>query len=71
MERCIRCDGELKNGFILGKGDGGVISQALWVSGDPNPSYWRIVKSGEKMLPVITYCCNSCGHLESFAHTAA
>jgi hypothetical protein len=73
MERCIRCDGELENGFILDKGDGGSTSQALWASGDPNTSFRQMsaVKPGNKTLPVITYRCKSCGRLESFAYTAA
>jgi hypothetical protein len=72
MERCIRCDGELENGFILDKGDGGFTSQALWASGDPNTSFSRMsaVKSGNKTLPVVTSRCKGCGRLESFARTA-
>lgn len=73
MERCMRCDGELEDGFILDKGDGGFTSQTLWASGEPNTSFSRMsaVKSGNKMLPVITYRCTRCGRLESFAHSVA
>ena len=73
MERCIRCDGELENGFILDKGDYDVTTQATWASGDPNTSFWRMsaVKSGNKTIPVVTYRCKNCGRLESYARGAA
>ena len=73
MERCIKCDGELENGFILDKGDYDVTTQTKWASGDPNTSFWRmsVVKSGNKIIPVVTYRCKNCGRLESYAHGSA
>ncbi|WP_437724857.1 hypothetical protein [Sorangium sp. So ce861] len=72
VDRCIRCGGELEKGFILDKDDSGIGSQADWASGDPNTSFWRFsaVQSGNRILPIVSYRCVSCGRLESFAHAA-
>lgn len=71
MKRCIRCDGELEQGFMVDKGDDNASHQAQWASGQPHKSFWRIsaVRSDSKMLLVVTYRCKNCGRLESFAQT--
>ena len=73
MAKCIRCDGSLEKGFLIDKGESDLTRQAKWASGEPNTLFWKFsaVQSGSKLLPVITYRCQSCGRLESFAHPAA
>ncbi len=73
MDKCLRCGGrQLEKGFLVDHGYGNV-SQAKWASGEPNDSFWRtsVVRSGAKTHPVITYRCESCGRLESFANPPA
>ena len=73
MDKCIRCDGPLERGFMLDKGESNITSQAVWASGEPNTSWFRLsaAKSGSMTMPIITYRCKTCGRLESFAHSAA
>lgn len=73
MERCIRCDGPLEQGFLLDRGHYDVSDQARWASGAPNTSFWRAgaVQDEARTLPVVTFRCTSCGRLESFARSTA
>lgn len=73
MNRCLRCEGELEVGFMIDKGDSDLTRQALWASGEPSTSFWRLsaVQSGARTLPVVTYRCKRCGRLESFAPPTA
>lgn len=73
MDKCIRCGGRhLEMGFLVDQGYGSV-AQTKWASGEPSASFWRtsVVRSGAKTYPVVTYRCESCGHLESFANPPA
>jgi hypothetical protein len=65
--RCPKCDGEMVQGFILDVTHGGrLVSQ--WAEGPPEKSFWTGVKlPAEKLIPVGTFRCDSCGFLESYA----
>lgn len=69
MDNCLRCDGQMEQGFMLDAGDYNVTAQAKWSSGAPRTSFWRLsaVPEGAKTLAVTTWRCTRCGRLESFA----
>lgn len=72
MQKCLRCEGPLEKGFLLDRGDSDLTHQSGWASGEPNTAFFRMsaVKAGNKRMPVTTWRCTQCGHLESFAHPA-
>jgi hypothetical protein len=46
----------------------GAAEQAKWVEGRVQRSFWTgIVTRGREELPVISYRCEGCGFLESYA----
>ncbi len=51
MERCIRCDGEMEEGFVIDKGDYNFASQAQWASGGPETSFWGIAYDAVEFTP--------------------
>jgi Domain of unknown function (DUF6487) len=66
--QCPKCNGEMKQGFILDHKDyaSGVVAQ--WQPGEPQKSFWRGVKSKDGPHYEITaYRCTGCGFLESYA----
>ena len=67
--RCPKCNGEMMQGFIFDRGDGGLRRVINWVEGAPEKAFWTITKvSKEKCVPVGTFRCSVCGFLESYAH---
>jgi hypothetical protein len=40
-----------------------------WCPGEPQPSFWTglAVEKRDKVIPVTTFRCPNCGHLESYA----
>ena len=67
---CPKCSGHMEAGFILDRGAGAANAQAKWLEGVPTPSFWpgdRVKMQGRRPLPVITFRCDGCGYLESFA----
>jgi len=57
----------MEQGFVLDNTHGArVVSH--WVPGAPLKSFWTGTKlPDEKVIPVGTYRCSSCGFLESYA----
>ena len=45
-------------------------TQAEWVEGAPQRSFWTGLKHGSPRK-VTTFCCPKCGFLESYAETEA
>ena len=66
-QRCPKCGSEMEQGFVLDVTHGGhIVSQ--WVAGAPIRSFWVGTKlPDEKLVPIGTYRCSSCGYLESYA----
>jgi len=65
---CPKCSGEMREGFVLDRGDLEVRHPATWVEGPPKKSLWLGTRiSGREMLPISTFRCTSCGYLESYA----
>jgi len=63
---CMRCNGKMKEGFLLDQGHG--FQDTKWVEGQPEPSLLFGVKTrGKTRLHVSTYRCTKCGYLESYA----
>lgn len=78
MPTCLRCNGQLEQGFLLDRDGGrGITRQARWVRGELDDSLLgalfqrSAVQNIEDTLPVVTWRCVDCGRLESFAHPAA
>jgi hypothetical protein len=57
----------MDEGFILDQMHGGQ-TQAHWVEGAPQYSFWTGLKvRGKERRKVVTFCCPKCGFLESYA----
>jgi hypothetical protein len=65
--RSPKCDSRMEEGFILDHTHGGRL-QAAWVEGKPQRSFWTGLKVKEGGThAVVTFRCERCGYLESFA----
>jgi len=66
--RCPKCNGEMVQGFIFDRADGGQRRISSWVEGAPEKAFWTVTKvSMEKSVPVGTFRCSVCGFLESYS----
>jgi hypothetical protein len=66
--KCQKCGGEMKEGFVPDRSYGKGFA-ATWVDGKPETNWIGGVKLREQeMRPVRTFCCQSCGYLESYAN---
>ena len=73
--RCAKCGGAMHRGWIVDRGPSrGGDFQALWVKGDPTPSFWSAFFGGEAAVTpehevhrVRTFRCEQCGYLEMYA----
>ena len=66
--RCPKCGGEMVQGFIFDREEGGLRRVSNWVEGAPEKNFWTATKvSKEKCIPVGTFRCSKCGFLESYA----
>ena len=68
--KCPKCNGEMVQGFIFDRADGGTRRVINWVEGAPEKSkFWTVTRvPEEKCVPVGTFRCSMCGFLESYAH---
>lgn len=66
-DQCPKCNGQMEQGFVLDFTYGTrLVSQ--WVAGAPEKSFWVGTKlPTEKLTPIGTFRCTSCGFLESYA----
>jgi hypothetical protein len=57
----------MEQGFVMDNTHGGrLVSQ--WAAGQPEISFWQGTKMPEeKLIPIGTFRCSSCGYLESYA----
>jgi hypothetical protein len=64
---CPKCSGRMEEGFTLDKSRQG-LTQAQWVEGKPQTSFWTGLKApGDARRPITTLRCTRCGFLESYA----
>jgi predicted nucleic-acid-binding Zn-ribbon protein len=64
---CPKCQGSMSEGFVVDNTHGGR-AVSSWVEGAPNKSFWVGVSlSGKEPVEIVTYRCNRCGFLESYA----
>ena len=65
---CPKCGGGMEEGFIIDTMYGGARQVSHWARGAPQKSRWRGTRIPEdRVMPVRTFRCTSCGYLESFA----
>jgi hypothetical protein len=58
----------MQPGFLLDRGHHNQLGDTHWVEGAPVRSFWKGLKvKGRLVLPVVTYRCESCGFLTSYA----
>jgi hypothetical protein len=66
--RCPKCNGEMIQGFIVDRSQGGTRFVSSWVEGPPQKAFWSgTTASDANHVPVGTFRCSVCGFLESFA----
>jgi predicted nucleic-acid-binding Zn-ribbon protein len=66
-QQCSKCGSGMEQGFVLDNTHG-ARGVSLWVAGAPLKSLWFGTKlPDEKLVPIGTYRCSSCGYLESYA----
>lgn len=62
--RCNKCNSDIKEGFLLEKGDGGVLSSGRWVSGNSEKSFlFGVILKDKAVYGVKTFRCIACGYL--------
>ncbi len=65
---CPRCRGSMEQGIIMDKQHYGLPGAPEWLEGPPERSIWTGLKmKGREVLSVLTYRCERCGYLESYA----
>jgi len=65
---CAGCGGALVAGSLATKDSYYQVAAAQWLEGVPEKSIWSGLKTGGRLLlPVASYCCQSCGRLELYA----
>ena len=67
---CPRCGKAMEQGFVFSQGPKGSVANTTpaWAEGTPVMSFWRGLRlGGRRVLPVQTFRCKGCGHLESYA----
>ncbi len=67
--KCPKCGGSVfEPGFLFDRGDGNYASVSQWVAGIPVKYRWTgLHLDGCAKLDVITFRCQGCGFLESYA----
>jgi hypothetical protein len=66
--QCSKCKSDMEEGFLLEKGDGGILSSETWVAGKPEKSlFFGVSLKGKAVYDIKTFRCIACGYLDSFA----
>lgn len=66
--QCAKCGGAMEEGFEISGPMGHAMKPDEWVGGAPEPSIWTGTKlRGKERRPIVTYRCERCGFLESYA----
>ena len=65
---CPKCGGRMGPGYLLEFTDDNSRRATDWVEGEPEKGFLGTLKiKGHKRLPVVTYRCDRCAYLESYA----
>jgi hypothetical protein len=65
---CPKCASPMETGFILDKVDDSRLKTPEWLEGNPEHASWiGLNTNGRNRLNIITYRCERCGLLESYA----
>ena len=65
---CPQCKRRMHPGFLLERGHHNQLGYTSWVEGAPVKSFWRgLLLKGHQVLPVVSYRCDGCGYLASYA----
>ncbi|MGH9933272.1 MAG: hypothetical protein ACREA9_29155, partial [Pyrinomonadaceae bacterium] len=60
---CSKCDGRMEEGFIADRKDDDRFAVTDWVEGKPEKSFWKGIKTGDKVkIQIKTYRCASSCH---------
>ena len=66
--RCAKCGRTMERGLILDQGHHQRLNTSTWMEGAPEKSFWSGLKtSGREQHAVVTFRCDGCGYLESYA----
>jgi hypothetical protein len=65
---CPKCASPMETGFILDKIEDSRLNTPEWLEGTPERAFWTGLKTrGRSRFNIITYRCERCGLLESYA----
>ena len=66
---CSKCQGPMVEGFVPDS-IGGALLRSAWVEGKPEKNLLGSLKiKGKRSFPIVTFRCNGCGFLESYARS--
>ena len=66
--KCLRCGGRMEEGYMLERAPNIELKVSEWVEGRPEKSFWVGLNLRHRnRLPIMTYRCEKCGWLESYA----
>ena len=66
--QCPKCKSGMEQGFVLDHTQGARQVVSHWAAGAPLKAFWSGTKlPDEKLVPIGTYRCSSCGYLEQYA----
>lgn len=66
---CPHCGKRMAPGYLLELGDNNRLGGTRWVEGTPQRSFWKGLSLRNRLvLPVVTYRCERCGYLASYAN---
>lgn len=65
--KCLICGGATESGFVLDRGQGLTIQRPEWGAGEPQYSFWTVVKKPQRRAGIVTFRCTACGFLMNFA----
>ena len=69
---CPDCGKRMQQGYLLERGHHNQLAGTQWVEGAPERSFWKgLTVKNRIVLPVVTYRCESCGYLSSYARPAS
>ncbi len=65
--KCLKCGGVMREGFVLDVGDYQVKQQQIWIEGEPETSFWSGLKTKNRAaFHVKAYRCAVCNFLEFY-----
>ena len=68
--KCPDCSRSMKEGFLLDRGHHNQTTPGAWVEGPPERSlFFGLKLRGKRRFAVVTWRCESCGLLKSYART--